>query len=94
MEGQIPEPVKAVRSNELLSLNREKSRAFRDYYLGRTQEVLFEEMTEISGEIYQIGHTKEYVRAAVKSKNELSNQLRLARVTGFLTDEIMLAEFV
>ena len=93
MEGQVPEPVKAVRSNELLSLHREKSRAFREYYLGRTQEVLFEEMTEMDGEIYQIGHTKEYVKAAVKSRKELSNQLLLVRVTGFLTDEIMLAEF-
>lgn len=93
MEGQIPEPVKAVRSNELLALNREKSKAFRDYYMGRTQEVLFEEMTRIDGETYQIGHTKEYVKVAVKSERERSNQLCRVRVTGYLTDEIMLAEF-
>ncbi|MBU9745817.1 tRNA (N(6)-L-threonylcarbamoyladenosine(37)-C(2))-methylthiotransferase MtaB [Lachnospiraceae bacterium ASD3451] len=92
MEGQIPEPVKAVRSNELLALNREKSKAFRDYYMGRTQEVLFEEMTRIDGETYQIGHTKEYVKVAVKSERERSNQLCRVRVIGFLTDEIMLAE--
>lgn len=92
MEGQIPEPVKAVRSNELLALNREKSKAFRDYYMGRTQEVLFEEMTRIDGETYQIGHTKEYVKVAVKSERERSNQLCRVRVTGYLTDEIMLAE--
>ena len=93
MEGQIPEPVKAVRSNELLALNKEKSKAFRDYYMGRTQEVLFEEMTRIDGETYQIGHTKEYVKVAVKSERERSNQLCRVRVIGFLTDEIMLAEF-
>ncbi|MCU6734141.1 tRNA (N(6)-L-threonylcarbamoyladenosine(37)-C(2))-methylthiotransferase MtaB [Diplocloster agilis] len=93
MEGQIPEPVKAVRSNELLALNREKSKAFRDYYLNKTQEVLFEEMTRIDGVAYQIGHTKEYVKVAVKSERERSNQLCRVRVTGYLTDEIMLAEF-
>ena len=61
--------------------------------MGRTQEVLFEEMTRIDGETYQIGHTKEYVKVAVKSERERSNQLCRVRVTGYLTDEIMLAEF-
>ena len=34
-----------------------------------------EEAIERNGEIYQVGHTKEYVKIAVKTNENLQNQL-------------------
>ena len=39
------------------------------------QEVLIEEGIERDGEIWQVGHTREYVKAGIKSWENLVNQL-------------------
>ena len=62
---QVPEPVKTKRSAELLALEKEMSKAYRASFLGRETEVLLEEPVEIGGARYMVGHTKEYVKAAV-----------------------------
>ena len=62
MEEQVPESVKAVRSNELLELTRRKQASYEEALVGTTQEVLMEEEMICQGEIYQLGHTKEYVK--------------------------------
>lgn len=92
MEGQIPETVKAERSSELLVLGEQMSRAFRSYYLGTSQEVLFEEETVIDGESFYTGYTKEYVKVAKKSGNKLDNQIVSGRLTRALSNEIFLME--
>ena len=65
MEGQVPEPVKAQRSNELLALGGRLSGAYRRSFLGREEEVLLEEETALNGKAYMAGHTRQYVKAAV-----------------------------
>ena len=62
MEEQVPESVKAVRSNELLELTRRKQASYEEALIGTTQEVLMEEEMVCQGEKYQVGHTKEYVK--------------------------------
>lgn len=75
MENQVPEEIKTKRSNELLELNRQKMEAYEEKLVGTVQEVLMEESIEKDGEIYQVGHTKEYVKISLKTDENLSNQI-------------------
>ncbi|MBM6969729.1 tRNA (N(6)-L-threonylcarbamoyladenosine(37)-C(2))-methylthiotransferase MtaB [Mordavella massiliensis] len=75
MPDQVPEPVKAERSVILLELSKKKQKAYEERLLGTTQEVLIEEEIERDGEIWQVGHTREYVKAGIKSRENLVNQL-------------------
>ena len=68
MPDQVPEQVKARRSEELLGLERTLSRQFREGFLGQDIQVLLEEEAVIGKERYMVGHTREYVRAALPIK--------------------------
>lgn len=94
MEGQIPEQTKTARSNELLALEQVMSEQFRDYYLGKDTEILAEEEVMIDGENYYVGFTKEYVKAAVKSKENIANKMVCGRITRALTKDIYLMEMI
>lgn len=75
MENQIPEQKKTERSNELLALDREKRAKYEEQFIGTKVEVLIEEQIEIDGENCQVGHTKEYVKVALKTEENLQNRL-------------------
>lgn len=90
MEHQIPEPVKKERSNILLALEKKMSEEFREYYVGKQVTALMEEAYEFEGETYFTGYTKEYVKIAVKSAADLSNQFVKGTIRGRLTDDIYL----
>ena len=49
-----------------------------------------EEAYELEGETYFTGYTKEYVKIAVKSAADLSNQFVKGTIRGRLTDDIYL----
>ena len=89
MPGQVPDPVKTARSNVLLELEGKQSKEFRSFYLGKEVEVLFEESKEINGRTYQIGHTKDYVKVAVSSDEDLVNELRNVKIERFLLDDVL-----
>lgn len=89
MSGQLTEKEKTKRSARLLAMEESQSKEYRSFYLGREVEALFEEAKEINGEIYQIGHTPNYVKVALKTSEDLSNCLKKVRAEGFLTDEIL-----
>lgn len=89
MAGQVPDSQKTERSNILLELEKQQSKEFRSFYVGREAEVLFEEGKQINGKQYQVGHTKDYVKVAVETDENWSNQLRKVTIQGFLTDEIL-----
>ena len=90
MEGQIPESIKTNRSSRLLSLGREMSGIFREHYLHKKTEVLFEEEKIINGVRYQVGHTKEYIRGAVKTDEQLTGRILTGQLTDFLEPDILL----
>ena len=90
MEGQIPEEIKGLRSNELLALEKEMSHRYRERHLHKKAEVLFEEEKIINGKRYQIGHTKEYIRGAYESGEDISGGLWEGELTGFLEPDILL----
>ena len=88
MENQVPEPIKTKRSNILLELTRECSKRYRSFWIGREVNVLLEEKTVLDGEVYTVGHTKEYVKAAVKGEFS-SNTFITGKINGFLNEEIV-----
>ncbi len=92
MENQVPEEVKTKRSAELIALSERMSNEFRSYYLGREEEVLFEEPAEINGKTMYVGYTKEYVKVATESDESLENVMRRGRIKHALTDEIYYME--
>ena len=75
MPDQIPEEIKAERSAKLIELGHKKQSAYEEKLLGTTQEVLMEEAVMTKDGIYQVGHTKEYVKIGLKTEENLSNQL-------------------
>ena len=75
MDNQIPEQIKTARSNELLELGQKKRIKYEEQFVGTTVEDLMEEQIKIDGENYQVGHTKEYVKAALKTEANLQNKL-------------------
>ncbi len=92
MDNQVPESVKTRRSNVLMEMEQRDSAKFREYYLGRDVEVLFEEKKEIAGREYWIGHTKEYVKVALADNRDYSNCLLRGKITGELDKEVLLME--
>lgn len=90
MPDQVPEQIKAQRSNLLLAMEKRQSAEFRRYYIGRQAEVLLEEEKEIGGTRYLIGHTRDYVKAAVRKTPELYvNETVKVCFTEQLTEEIL-----
>ena len=93
MPDQVPEQVKTKRSGELLALEKEMSRKYRESFLGAEVEVLLEEPVMIGGETYMIGHTKEYVKVAVpfdKTRPEIGKNCFVKGILcDFLTEEII-----
>lgn len=75
MENQVPEQVKTKRSNILLELDERKRKEYEEKFIGKTVEVLMEEEIEKKGKVYQIGHTKEYIKVSLDSVKKLQNQL-------------------
>ena len=92
MDGQIPEETKNERSSLLLAMAQADSKRFREYYIGKETEVLFEEQKEIGGEVFQTGHTKQYVKVAKRTEERLDNRIVTGLAGGFLTDDILLMD--
>lgn len=92
MPDQIDEQVKAARSEKLIALGHDMSKEFRKFYIGKNEEALFEEKAVIGDKEYFVGYTKEYVKVAKKTDENLENQIVSGRISGVLTDEILLFE--
>ena len=98
MKDQVSEQVKARRSDVLLELERTMSREYRERFVGSRISVLFEEETEIGGKWYMIGHTPQYVRAALPledgmDREQLAGGIMELSASGLLNDEILKVEF-
>ena len=92
MPDQIDEQIKAARSEKLIALGHDMSKEFRKFYIGKNEEALFEEKAVIGDKEYFVGYTKEYVKVAKKTDENLENQIVSGRISGVLTDEILLFE--
>ena len=92
MPGQVSSVIKDARSDKMEALEREMSVAFRKRHIGKAYSILFEEEKTIEGKKYYIGHTPEYIKVAAASDADLSDKIETRTLTGFLTDDILLAE--
>ena len=83
MKNQIPEPVKAVRSDRLLSMTQAQASAYRAQFTGEEETLLLEEICQYKGKQYWVGNTMRYVTGAVpiepsEKSSELSGNMELA----------------
>ena len=98
MEDQVSEQVKARRSDVLLELEKTMSREYRERFAGSRVSVLFEEAAEIGGKWYMMGHTPQYVRAALPledgmNREEFGGRIMELFASGLLNDEMLKGEF-
>ncbi|MBQ7933916.1 MAG: MiaB/RimO family radical SAM methylthiotransferase [Lachnospiraceae bacterium] len=98
MPDQVPDKVKTYRSNELLEMEKEQSRSFREYYIGREVAVLTEERKELASGWYMVGHTPDYVKVAIPCIGEADqmqpNEIIKVQVLESLHGEILLGHTV
>ena len=84
MPGQHNNATKEARSRAAIAVAEEMSRAYRESWVSRTLEVLFEER---DGEYYT-GHAPNYVKVYAKGEN-LHNEIRTVTVTGVYRDGVL-----
>ena len=82
-KDQVPENIKKRRSEVLLALAKKQSEAFRESYIGKETCVLFEETKQVGGVPCQVGYTEEYIRAAKRTVENMSGEIRSGKLTGF-----------
>lgn len=91
MSGQVDEKVKAARSDELIQIGNLLKEAYRSEKIGTVVEVLFEEETVIGNKKYYVGHTKDYIKVAVESRENIAGKIIPVTVIENYDREIMLA---
>ena len=84
MPGQHNNATKEARSRAAIAVAEEMSRAYRESWVNRTLEVLFEER---DGEYYT-GHAPNYVKVYAKGEN-LHNEIRTVTVNGVYQDGVL-----
>ncbi|HHT57979.1 tRNA (N(6)-L-threonylcarbamoyladenosine(37)-C(2))-methylthiotransferase MtaB [Herbinix luporum] len=94
MENQIPEDIKQRRSNELMTVVKKLSKNYKAMFLGKMDEVLIEEEVIIEKRKYQIGHNKRYLKIAIASEENLTNQIIKVEIQKELTKDILLSSIL
>ena len=93
IEGQIPEKKKAERSEKLIALAEKLSERYREGFIGKKLDILIEETVQIGEQTYQVGHTREYVKVAVKSEMSAGRIVQVS-IKGFLQGDREILEGV
>ena len=86
MENQIPEPVKTERSEDLIKVGENLTMEYRRKFIGKKVSVLFEEIINVAGENYWVGHTKEYIKVIMKSDKDISGYIKNVSLIGFANE--------
>jgi len=92
MEGQITEQVKAERSNRLSEIVNIQSKEYRLSFVNKPVSVLLEEVKQIEGKNYMVGHTPEYVMVAYPTQEDLSNKILEGKGKEWQGKEMLLLE--
>lgn len=91
-KDQVDDRFKTERSNRLLEMEQMQSSQYRKSYIGTNVEALMEEEKMIKGQKYQVGYTKTYVKVAVPTNKNLSNQILEGKAVELLDNEYLLLE--
>lgn len=95
MDNQIPEQIKTERSNRLLLLDKKLQETYQQSFVGQEELVLLEEVTEIEGKKYWIGHNERYVKFAVEfieKTKDWQNTIQTVRVEKRLNEDTMIGK--
>lgn len=92
MPHQVPEEIKTLRSEALFELEKEMSKTYRDTFIQKKVEALLETPLEWEGKKYFTGYTKEYVRVALATDEDLTNCSITGVIKGKLYGEIYVLE--
>ena len=95
MDGQLTEAEKARRSEKMIEMHHRHAKDYERSMLGKELEVLIEEEYTKDGQIWYLGHSREYIKTAVpKSENYGVNDIVIVKAEGFLEEHIMTGEVV
>ena len=90
LPGQLTDKEKSARSDVLINEANVRSRRFREYYIGKEVEALFEESIKIDDEYYMVGHTREYVKVVLKGLDESRiNTIQVVKGVKLVGDDIL-----
>jgi len=87
MPGQHPNAIKEDRSRRAIGVAAEMSKAYREKFLGKDLEVLFEEPEGA----YFTGHTPNYIKVYLQGEN-LHNEIRAVRAVELYADGLLCEE--
>lgn len=73
MEGQVSPDVKRRRSDRLIADAAELKAAYTEWFMGKTEKVLFEEIREINGRQFLAGHNERYMLFGVPLDEAVAN---------------------
>ena len=95
MDGQLTEAEKARRSEKMIEMHHRHAKDYERSMLGKELEVLIEEEYTKDGQIWYLGHSREYIKTAVpKSENYGVNDIVRVKAESFLEEHIMTGEVV
>ena len=87
MPNQLTNAIKKERSTKLISLGKEKSLEYRNSYIGKTLDILFEEKITLENQEYYVGFSREYIKCAVRATDvDYSNTIVRAKVSAITED--------
>ncbi len=95
MDGQLTEAEKALRSEKMIAMHHRHASDYEKSMLGKILEVLIEEEYKKDGQTWYLGHSREYIRTAVKKSESYGvNDIVKVRAEEFLEEHIMTGEVV
>ncbi|HEY9575089.1 MAG TPA: tRNA (N(6)-L-threonylcarbamoyladenosine(37)-C(2))-methylthiotransferase MtaB [Lachnospiraceae bacterium] len=92
MENQVADDEKTKRSKILISIGKKHEKTYIESYLEKDLDVLIEERVKIGGESYWLGHTKEYIKVALQSDENLENSFISCKANRILEGNILLGK--
>ena len=88
MPAQLTDRVKSERSERLMKLDAQQSEAFRRRFLGRTEDVIPEEIVEIEGRSYLRGYNRCYVRYLIPLSDAAEGACKIGQIMQVCGQEI------
>ena len=92
MPDQVDNTIKKERSNKLSRLSEKMKEDYMSSFISKDEKVLIEEKITINDLIYQVGHNERYIKIALVSEKDLTNQIIPVTISKQITDEIMYGE--
>lgn len=92
MKDQVDEQIKTKRSAVLLEADSRLRARYIEENKDKLLLILAEEPVEINGEIYLTGHSKEYIKVAVKADSSRLNEVVAAKMTGRTYEDFVICE--